>query len=142
VEGGLNQAIMAAAGERLDTFMMENIYKPRAGDAVVLPAFNMPMKHIIYVLAPARHKGFEYVDRDLLRLYRHAMQMAHRMELKSIAFPAFGTGKGQYPVDRAARLALQGITERQLGQLEEIRIVCNQRKTHDAFHKRLNKIKK
>lgn len=139
MDGTLNQAMLAAAGERLDEFILENIYKPRKGDAFALPPFGLPVKHIIYVITPNWRGGIDAEDRDLLNCYRRAIRLAHRMELKSIAFPALGTGANKYPLERAARLAVQGIMDRLTGQLDEIRIVCNRDDTYQAFSKRLKK---
>lgn len=139
MDGSLNQAMLAAAGEELDSFILDNVYKPRKGDAFALPAFNLPMKHIIYVITPNWRGGLEAEDRHLINCYRRAMKLAHRMDLASIAFPALGTGENKYPLERAARLAVQGITSRLTGQLEEVRIVCNRDDTYDAFLRRLKK---
>lgn len=138
--GSLNQALIKAVDEKLDEFILENIFKPRPGDAFALPGMGLPVKHIIYVATPVWSAGGQREDRDLLRCYRHVMQMAHRMGLKSIAFPAIGTGKGVFPPERAARLALQGIMERQQGALDEIRIVCMREDVYNAFYRRLKQV--
>lgn len=139
MRGSLNSALIAAAGEKLDNFILDNIYKPQPGDAFALPPFNLPVKHIICVMVPVWRTDFQREDRHLIQCYRNAMQQAHRMGIKSIAFPALGTGKGKYPIERAARLAIQGIRGRQIGILEEIRIICDRDETYDAFLKRLKK---
>lgn len=137
VKGSLNKAVIAAAGTQLDEFILEHIYKPRTGDAFAVPAFALPVKHIIYVITPVWRTGFSREDRDLLRCYRHAMQLAQRMNLSKVAFPALGTGQGRFPVRRATRLAVQGITERMTREFEEVRIVCNREETYQIFKERL-----
>jgi O-acetyl-ADP-ribose deacetylase (regulator of RNase III) len=137
MQGSLNQAVMAAAGEKLDEFIVENIYKPRAGDAFAVPGFNLPVKHIIYAVTPLWKSGFSGEDRDLLHCYRRAMELVWRMGLKSVAFPALGTGKDKFPVPRAARLGIQGIMERMTPKIDEVRIVCSRDDTYKAFEERL-----
>lgn len=132
VGGSLNRAVIAAAGEKLDDFILEHVYKPRTGDVFAVPGFNLPVKNVIFVVTPPWRSGFEREDRDLLRCYRHAMQLAERMDLRRIAFPLLGTGKDKFPLQRAARLAVQGIKERLNKHFDEIRIVCNRDETFDA----------
>ena len=141
LEGSLNQTVMAAAGTRLDEFILENIYKPRTSDAFAVPGFGLSVRHVLFMVKPRWRDGFFEEDRYLLRAYRSVMEMAHNMNLRRIAFPALGAGTKQFPVRRVARLALQGITERQLGDIEEVRIVCKTDETYAAFRDQLEKIK-
>lgn len=133
----LNRAIIAAAGEALDASILENIYRSRVGDVHVLPGYNLPVKNILIAVTPIWRPGIEGEDRDLLRCYRGLLEMAERMDIKSLAVPALGTGKNQFPVPRAARLALQAIRERMPESLQELRIVCNKPDVYKAFAERL-----
>lgn len=133
VNGTLNQSLIAAAGTQIDDFILEHIYKPRAGDVFAVPPFHIPVKHIFFAVTPDWKDGLAQEDRDLIRCYRGAVQLATEMRLTSMAFPALGTGKKRYPVRRAARLGVQGIMDRMSDQIEEVRIVCNRREQYDAF---------
>jgi len=137
MDGTLNKALVQAAGAQLDEFILENIYRPRVGDAFAVPAFNLPNKHIIFVVIPTWLPGLEGEDRDIINIYRNSLRLAHSMMIKSVAFPALGVGKNKFPVQRAARLALQGIEERQAPHFKEIRIVCNHAETYNAFAQRM-----
>lgn len=133
VGGSLNQALIRAAGERLDDFILDNIYKPRPGDVFAVPPFALPVRHILFAVTPEWKDGIDREDRDLVRCYRGIMQLATNMKLHRLAFPALGTGKRKYPIRRAARLGVQGIMDRMSPAFGEIRIVCNRRETYDAF---------
>lgn len=132
--GSLNRAVFAGAGPELDGFILEHIYKPRSGEVYAVPGFNLPVSHVLYVITPEWRTGQNLEDRDLLRCYRGAVQAAREMGLKKIAFAAMGTGPKKYPLKRAARLGVQGIMDRIGADIEEVRIVCNRRETHDVFH--------
>jgi O-acetyl-ADP-ribose deacetylase (regulator of RNase III) len=134
VSGSLNQAVIRAAGHQIDDFIVEHIFKPRPGDIFAVPPFGLKMRHIIFAVTPLWHDGLDREDRDLVRCYRGAMQMAGRMGLSKIAFPAMGTGARKYPVRRAARLGIQGIMDRLDESFQEVRLVCNRREQYDAFH--------
>lgn len=133
VDGTLNQSLIAAAGEQIDDFILEHIYKPRAGDVFAVPPFNIPVRHIFFAVTPDWKDDLAKEDRDLLRCYRGAVQLAAEMRLTSLAFPALGTGQRRYPVRRAARLGVQGIMDRITEEIREVRIVCNRREQYDAF---------
>lgn len=133
----LNRAIVHVAGHALDASILENIYRTRVGDVHVLPGYGLPMKHILIAITPEWRVGIEGEDRDLLRCYRSIMEMADRMNLKSLALPALGAGKHQFPIPRMARLALQALKERMPTGLEELRIVCSKRAVYDAFAERM-----
>lgn len=133
VNGTLNKSLIAAAGTQIDDFILEHIYKPRAGDVFAVPPFNIPVKHIFFAVTPDWKDGLAQEDRDLIRCYRGAIHLATEMGMRKMAFPALGTGKKRYPVRRAARLAIQGIMDRMNEQIEEVRIVCNRREQYDSF---------
>ena len=46
-DGSLNQCLIAAAGQAFDEFILDNIYKPRPGDTIVVPGFGLPVKNVI-----------------------------------------------------------------------------------------------
>ena len=139
VSGSLNQSLIKAAGHNFDNFILENIYKPKAGDVYAVPGFNLPVEHVLFVVTPPLKDTFERDDVYLLRSYRQPLKMAANMKLKKIAFPALGTGKDGYPPERAARLAIRGIMDRMSDDFAEVRIVCDQEKTFGAFSERLRK---
>ena len=119
----LNRSIVHRAGHALDASILENIYHTRVGDVHVLPGYGLSVKHILIAITPEWRVGIEGEDRDLLHCYRSIMEMAERMNLKSLAIPAIGTGRNQFPILRTARLALQALKERMPGCVEELRIV-------------------
>lgn len=133
VDGSLNQSLIRAAGQQFDDFIVENIYKPRPGDVFEVPPYNIPVPHVFFAVTPDWKDSLDFEDRDLIRCYRGAMQMAEKMKLTRIAFPALGTGRKKYPLRRAARLGINGIMDRMTTHFEEVRIVCNRREQYDAF---------
>jgi O-acetyl-ADP-ribose deacetylase (regulator of RNase III) len=138
--GTLNSSIIKKAGEQLDEFILDNIYKPQAGDVFAVPAFNVPVDHIIYTVTPDWRDELNRDNRSLLRCYRRPMRLARNMAIKSIAFPALGIGKFRYQPDRAARLAIEGIMARIDNDFDEVRIVCNNKEIYKIFKKKLLKI--
>jgi O-acetyl-ADP-ribose deacetylase len=135
--GSLNQAILDAAGKRLDDFVLENIYRPRFGDVYAVPGFNMRCQHILFCIMPLIRSSLDREDKHLLIAMRKAMEQARAMSLKSVAIPPLACGRKGYPRARGARLIIQGIMERLDDTIEEIRIVCPEDTTLKVFTDRL-----
>lgn len=131
--GAINTAIVKAAGARLDKFVLEHIVMPRAGDIYAVPGFDLPCRHVFYCVVPVWQDDFDRHDRDLVRACRVAMELARSMNLRSIAFPPIGSGKRGFPKARAARLILQGIASRLSRDIEDVRIVCQNKTTIQCF---------
>lgn len=136
--GALNDALFAAAGPRLDEMVLEEIFKPKLGDAYIFPACNLPVKQVIFVITEDWDAGIGVQDRDLLRVYRRGMEAAQHKAIRRIAVPALKLGEENFPVKRTARLAVQGIMDRLTDRVDEVRIVCGCDETHAAFHARLS----
>lgn len=136
--GEINTAILAGAGQRLDEFVLENIFRPGVGDVYAVPGFDLPCKNIFFCVVPIRKTDIDRPDKYLINSVRKAMETASAMGLKTIAFPPLGAGQSGFPKPRAARLILQSISERLDGNFEEVRIVARTKKTLGAFRERLN----
>lgn len=138
MSGSLNRAILGAAGEQIDNFILEHIYKPRPGDVFAVPPFGLPVSHILFAVTPDWNDAIAREDRDLTRCFRGAMQVAAQMGLRRVAFAALGTGKHKFPVMRAARLGLNAILDRLDDRFVEVRIVANRDDVFAAWNERLH----
>jgi O-acetyl-ADP-ribose deacetylase (regulator of RNase III) len=75
------------------------------GSAVITAGGTLPAKHVIHAVAP-RYSG-RASDAELLRsAYASSLRIAQERSLTSIAFPSLGTGVYGYPIEEAARIAL------------------------------------
>ena len=138
--GPLNKAYLDMAGEELGDFIAEKLFQPKAGQAFVVPPFNMPVKNIILLVLPKWEDGLQNEDRHMLRCYRQAISQAQDEGIKSIAFPALGFKRTNFPHIRFARLAIRGILENLDDRMDEVRIVCRERTMADIYVKHLRKI--
>ncbi len=140
--GPLNKAYLTKAGEELGDYIAENVIQPRPGETFLCPPFNMPNKHVMLAVLPKWEDGLQNEDRQMLRCYRNAIQIMQDNDLHSIAFPALGFGRLNFPHIRFARLALRGILESlEKGKgAEEVRIVCKERGMVDIYATHLKKL--
>jgi O-acetyl-ADP-ribose deacetylase (regulator of RNase III) len=79
------------------------------GDAIVTPAGNLAARVVIHAISLERDRRTSGPAID--RAARSAMARARELALSSIAFPALGTGIGGYPLDDAARVAVNAVRE-------------------------------
>ncbi len=102
--GGVAGVLHRAAGPEL-----AQACRPKApiapGEAVITEAFALPNRYVIHVLGP-RYGVDEPADRLLADGYRNALSLAVAHEIGSIGFPALSAGAFGYPLEEAARIAL------------------------------------
>ncbi|RTR07041.1 macro domain-containing protein [Halomonas nitroreducens] len=107
--GGVAGALHRAAGPEL-----AEAGRPLAplhpGQAVVTEAFGLPNRYVIHCLGPV-YGVDEPSDELLAACYRHALQLAERHGIESLAFPALSTGAFGYPAAEAARIALATVMD-------------------------------
>ena len=121
--GGVAGAIHRAAGPGLEE-EGRALAPIRPGQAVITGAHGLPNRFVIHCLGPIF--GQDKPEADLLAsCYRHALQLADRHQIRSIAFPAISTGIFGYPLEGATRVALTAILEEAptLSFVKHIRVV-------------------
>ncbi len=80
------------------------------GTAVISGAGRLAAKHVIHTVGPVWSGGKRGEAELLASAYRSCLDLAVANDCRSIAFPALSTGEYGYPIDQAARIALQAVT--------------------------------
>ncbi|MDA8297588.1 MAG: macro domain-containing protein [Actinomycetota bacterium] len=118
--GGVAGAIHRAAGPGL-----AEECRPLApiapGAAVITGGHLLPNPYVIHCLGPVYGRD-RPEDELLAACYRHALELAERHGLRSVAFPAISTGAFGYPLEAAASVALEAVLA-MAGQLQSVRVV-------------------
>jgi len=119
---GVAGAILRRGGEGIQTEC--DAHGPvELGGAALTGGGSLPARYVIH--AAAMRPGAA-VDEDSLRgATRHSLEVAREHKLRSIAFPAIGTGVGGFPVQRCAEVMLEEARAHLTGgtTLEEIHFV-------------------
>ncbi len=108
--GLVDLAIRRAAGPELtDAFHGRTFELPGGrlgpGDALATPGFRLPAKHVIHCRPPVHADGATRAREQLAACHSSALRVARQLDLRSISFPAIGTGIFRYPAREAAEVA-------------------------------------
>lgn len=134
--GGVDGAIHKKAGPTLTEFTQQK--HPDGcptGSAVITMAGLLPCRYVIHAVGPRWEEG-DYHEAELLAgAYRRSMELAAEYECHSIAFPAISTGAYRYPVQAAAKIALEVVRdfESPRGLPDDVRFVLFTKGTYDHF---------
>jgi O-acetyl-ADP-ribose deacetylase (regulator of RNase III) len=136
--GGVCGAIHRAAGPELAA-ECATLGGCATGDAKITRGYRLPAKHVIHAVGPVWHGGTRGEADKLRSCYVRSLALAQAHGLRSIAFPAISCGIFGYPIEAAARVAIDAV----IGSLpnapsiECIVFACFGRETHDAFSRAL-----
>jgi O-acetyl-ADP-ribose deacetylase (regulator of RNase III) len=110
--GGLAGAIVRRGGRAIqdesDAWVQQHGQAGHDKPALTGPG-QLPCKAIIHAVGPVWGSGDE--DAKLRTAYTAALQLAHAQGFTSIAFPSLSTGIFGFPVERAAPIAVQAVTD-------------------------------
>ncbi|TDD41127.1 O-acetyl-ADP-ribose deacetylase [Nonomuraea terrae] len=138
--GGVDGAIHRRGGPEI----LEECRKLRAspfgkglptGQAVATTAGRLPARWVIHTVGPVYSRS---EDRSglLASCYRESLRVADELGARSVAFPAISTGAYGWPMDDAARIALEAVRQAHT-QVEDLRFVLFDAAAYAVFEARL-----
>jgi O-acetyl-ADP-ribose deacetylase (regulator of RNase III) len=138
--GGVDGAIHRRGGKAI----VEECKKLRAtdwpdglptGQAAVTTAGDLPASWVIHVVGPVYAKK-EDRSHLLESCYREALRRADEIGARTVAFPAVSAGIYGWPMDDAARIAVNTVRSTP-SEVEEARFVLFSQNAYDAFDAQL-----
>ncbi|HEY9776469.1 MAG TPA: O-acetyl-ADP-ribose deacetylase [Planktothrix sp.] len=136
--GGVDGAIHRAGGPSIleeckQIRSMQGTCAP--GQAVITGGGKLQAKHVIHAVGPIWRNGSTNEAETLASAYRISLSLAADYALKTVAFPSISTGAYGYPVDQAARIAVETVKEfcQTDKALSEVRFVLFDEFTYNAY---------
>lgn len=132
--GGVDGAIHRAAG-------LELLEECRAiggcptGEARITKGYRLRAKYVIHTVGPVWSGGTRGEPELLRACYVNSLALAATHAVRSIAFPSISTGAYRYPIEQAARVAVETVREvlRVRGSVELVRFVCFSERDLDVY---------
>lgn len=134
--GGVDGAIHAAGGPEVLADCVRRFPDGLAtGDAGWTTAGRMPATWVIHTVGPDRNAG--QTDPELLvSCYRRCLEVADELGATTVAFPLISAGVYGWPLDDAARIAVQTLRDSE-SRVQEARLVAFGDAAYDAVAARL-----
>jgi len=139
--GHLNQNLLFQAGPDLDKAVLDAAHHPKNGDVFALPPCNTAYRQLYMAVLGHWDGGNGFEERDLMNCYRRAIDLAQGQGIRSIAIPALGRDKRDFPHIRFARLALRAMAETLDGRLEQVVIYCADHAMFTAYESQHTKMR-
>ena len=134
--GGVAGAIKRAGGKEIEAEAVRQGPIP-VGEAVVTGAGTLAARYVIHAAVMGTDLK---TDAEKIRAAtRNSLLRAEELGLKSVAFPALGTGVGEFPYEEAAEIMLETVGEHLSGQsgLEQVIFVLYGDEAFQAFERRM-----
>jgi O-acetyl-ADP-ribose deacetylase len=107
-----------------------------AGQAVATTAGDLPARWVVHTVGPV-HSAREDRSAVLESAYRESLRVAEEVGAASVAFPAISAGVYGWPMDDAARIAVETVRAHEPGSVREVRFVLFHQSAYAAFAARL-----
>ncbi|CAL9374858.1 O-acetyl-ADP-ribose deacetylase [Streptomyces werraensis] len=101
------------------------------GQAVATTAGRLDARWVIHTVGPV-HSTTEDRSALLASCYRESLRVADELGARTVAFPAISTGVYRWPLDDAARIALETVRTTDTA-VEEITFVLFDERAYEAF---------
>ncbi|WP_431046073.1 O-acetyl-ADP-ribose deacetylase [Streptomyces sp. P1-3] len=101
------------------------------GKAVATTAGRLPARWVVHTVGPVFSRQEDRSDL-LASCYRESLRVADELGARTVAFPAISTGVYRWPMEDAARIAVETVRAAETA-VEEVRFVLFDERAYEAF---------
>ncbi|MEO6279022.1 O-acetyl-ADP-ribose deacetylase [Roseateles sp.] len=106
--GGVDGAIHRAAGPNL-VHECRLLGGCKPGEAKLTKGYRLPAQYIVHTVGPVWRGGAHGEAELLASCYRNSLRLAAGQQAATVAFPSISTGIFGYPIEQAARVAIETV---------------------------------
>jgi len=134
--GGVAGALKRAGGKEIEAEAVKKGPLP-VGEAIVTGAGKLKAKYIIH--AAVMGQDLQTDTEKIRQATRNSLLRGDELGIKSLAFPALGTGVGGFPLDECARIMIDEVWQYSAGKtgLEKVVFVLFGQSAYQAFKQEL-----
>jgi O-acetyl-ADP-ribose deacetylase (regulator of RNase III) len=110
------------------------------GKAVITTGGKLQARYVIHTVGPIWHGGSRNEAEFLRSAYYECLKLATENKLASISFPSISTGAYGYPVDEAAKIAVDTVVsflKQQMTSLKDVVFVLFDSRTYQSYRSAL-----
>ena len=132
--GGVDGAIHRAAGPEL-LEECRTLGGCETGEAKLTKGYRLPARFVIHTPGPIWYEGTRGEAQLLKNSYENSLRLAEENGCESVAFPSISTGVFRYPLDEAAKIAVETIEEflKTAKSVKRVTMVCFDERTKAAY---------
>jgi len=134
--GGVDGAIHKAGGSEILAECMKIRNRQggcKVGEAVITNGGKLLAKKVIHTVGPRWNEGKSNEAEKLKSCYENSLLLAEENKLKTIAFPNISTGIYGYPKDKAAKIALETVTNFKSNSIIKVIFVCFDKENYNLY---------
>jgi O-acetyl-ADP-ribose deacetylase (regulator of RNase III) len=133
---GVAGAIKRKGGKEIEDEAMRKGPIP-IGEAVVTKAGRLKAKYVIHAAVMGQDLATD--EEHIKNATLNSLKRAEELKIESIAFPAFGTGVGGFPIDKCAQIMLDQVKDfsKKTKYLREVLFVLFDKKSYHVWSIRL-----
>lgn len=142
--GGVDGAIHKVAGPEL-LKKCRALHGCETGEAKITKAYNLPCDYVIHTVGPIWYGGNHNEEELLANCYYNSMKLAMEHGIRKIAFSSISTGIYHFPVEKAAHIALETVSQflkEHTNDFDLLEWVLFDSHTQSVYEAELKKLKK
>ncbi len=132
--GGVDGAIHRAAGPEL-LAECRGLGECPTGEARFTKGYKLPALFVIHTVGPVWEGGKNGEDKLLQSCYKNCLKLAEIYDIRSISFPSISTGAYGFPIERAAKIAVETVTRfmERSEKIDKVIFVCFSKKDYEIY---------